>query len=318
MIIAASVLIGLAIIAMALSLYSISRRGQGEQIERRLADVRGQNVDGLDVTIFRRHGLSSIGILSKILSRLHLANHIDTMLKRAGLTMNVGTFALLTMVAFGLAWVLARATLHHTLLALGIGAAGAVIPYIIVTVKMNRRMALFSEQFPDAIDMIVNSLRAGFALNGAIQMVAEESPEPVASEFRILFEEQKLGLDIRQALVNFSDRMNTTDVPIFVTAVLIQRDTGGNLAEVLENIAYVIRDRYRILGEVRTFTAQGRLSGFILALLPIFMAGILSILSPGYIEGMVQDQLGSVLISVAVVLQVVGFLWIQKIVNIKI
>ncbi len=232
--------------------------------------------------------------------------------------MNVGTFALLTMVAFGVAWILARTTLHHALLALAIGMGGAAIPYVVVVIKMNRRIALFSEQFPDAIDMIVNALRAGFAMNGAIQMVAEESPEPVASEFRILFEEQKLGLDIRQALVNFSERMNTTDVPIFVTAVLIQRDTGGNLAEVLENIAYVIRDRYRILGEVRTFTAQGRLSGFILALLPLFMAGVLSILSPGYIEGMAEDQLGSVLISVAVVLQVVGFLWIRKIVNIKI
>jgi tight adherence protein B len=317
MIIAASVLICLAIITLALSLFSISRKGQGETIERRLAELRGRP-EGLDVTIFRRHGLSSIGILARILSRLHLANHLNGMLQRAGLRMNVGTFALLTLVAFSVAWFLARTTLHHPLLALAIGAGGAAIPYIIVAVKVNRRMALFSEQFPDAIDMITNALRAGFALNGAIQMVAEESPEPVGTEFKILYEEQKLGLDLKQALLNFGNRMDTTDVPIFVTAVLIQRDTGGNLAEVLDNIAYVIRDRYRILGEVRTFTAQGRLSGFILALLPVFMAGVLSILSPGYIEGMAQDQLGSVLISVAVVLQVVGFLWIRKIVNIKI
>ena len=168
------------------------------------------------------------------------------------------------------------------------------------------------------ISHALNEPRAGFALNGAIQMVAEESPDPVGTEFKILYEEQKLGLDVKQAMLNFGNRMNTTDVPIFVTAVLIQRDTGGNLAEVLENIAYVIRDRYRILGEVRTFTTQGRMSGLILGLLPVIMAGVLSILSPGYLQHMTEDQLGSVLISVAVILQVIGFFWIRKVVNIKI
>jgi tight adherence protein B len=215
-------------------------------------------------------------------------------------------------------WLVARVFLHHNLLALFLGGLGAVVPYLVVLIKMNRRMALFSEQFPDAIDMITNALRAGFAMNGAIQMVAEESPEPVGTEFKILFEEQKLGLDLKQALLNFGNRMDNTDVPIFVTAVLIQRDTGGNLAEVLENIAYVIRDRYRILGEVRTFTTQGRLSGLILGMLPVIMAGVLSILSPGYLEHMTEDQLGSVLISVAVGLQIIGFFWIRKCVNIKI
>jgi tight adherence protein B len=220
--------------------------------------------------------------------------------------------------AFATVWLVARVFLHHNLLALFLGGLGAVVPYLVVLIKMNRRMALFSEQFPDAIDMITNALRAGFAMNGAIQMVAEESPEPVGTEFKILFEEQKLGLDLKQALLNFGNRMDNTDVPIFVTAVLIQRDTGGNLAEVLENIAYVIRDRYRILGEVRTFTTQGRLSGLILGMLPVIMAGVLSILSPGYLEHMTEDQLGSVLISVAVGLQIIGFFWIRKCVIIKI
>jgi tight adherence protein B len=140
----------------------------------------------------------------------------------------------------------------------------------------------------------------------------------VATEFRILFEEQKLGLEVRQAMLNFADRNASTDAAIFATAVMIQRDTGGNLAEVLEKIAYVIRDRYRILGDVRTFTAQGRLSGFILAALPIFLGIAISIISPGYMDHLFEDPLGSVLITVAVVLQVVGFLTIRKIVNFKV
>jgi len=316
MILLASVLVSLALATLAIGLFSVGRSGQVEHIHRRLGQrARG---DELDTTIFRQQRLSSIGLLSRVLSRLHVARNIESMMQKAGLTMNVSTFALITLVSFASVWLLARTFLHHNLLALFLGSLGAVAPYIVVLVKMNRRMALFSEQFPDAIDMITNALRAGFAMNGAIQMVAEESPEPVGTEFKILYEEQKLGLDLKQALLNFGNRMNNTDVPIFVTAVLIQRDTGGNLAEVLENIAYVIRDRYRILGEVRTFTTQGRMSGIILGLLPVIMAGVLSILSPGYLEHMTEDQLGSVLISVAVALQIIGFFWIRKVVNIKI
>jgi tight adherence protein B len=316
MILVATVLVSLAMAALALGLYSVGRSGQVEHIHRRLGErPRG---DELDTSIFRQQRMSSIGLVSRLLGRLHIARNIERMMQKAGLTMNVSTFALITLMAFATVWLGARVTLHHNLLALFLGGLGAVVPYLVVLIKMNRRMALFSEQFPDAIDMVTNALRAGFAMNGAIQMVAEESPEPVGTEFKILFEEQKLGLDLKQALLNFGNRMDNTDVPIFVTAVLIQRDTGGNLAEVLENIAYVIRDRYRILGEVRTFTTQGRLSGLILGMLPVIMAGVLSILSPGYLEHMTEDQLGSVLISVAVGLQIIGFFWIRKCVNIKI
>jgi tight adherence protein B len=317
MILVPAILVSLALAALALGLYSVGRSGQADKINRRLGELRGYT-DQLDVSIFRQERLSSIGAVSRLLSKLHVARNIENMMQKAGLTMNVSTFALITLVAFAVVWLVARVFLHHDLLALFLGGVGGCIPYVVVLVKMNRRIALFSEQFPDAIDMITNALRAGFALNGAIQMVAEESPDPVGKEFKILYEEQKLGLDLKQALLNFGNRMNTTDVPIFVTAVLIQRDTGGNLAEVLENIAYVIRDRYRILGEVRTFTTQGRMSGVILGLLPVLMAGVLSILSPGYLQHMTEDQLGSVLISVAVVLQVIGFFWIRKVVNIKI
>jgi tight adherence protein B len=317
MIIVPAILISLALATLALGLFSIGRSGQVEKITRRLGELRGQS-DQLDVSIFRQERLSSIGLVSRLLSKLHIARNIEQMMHKAGLTMNVSTFALITLVAFATVWLAARFFLHHNVLALFLGGLGGIVPYLVVLVKMHRRMALFSEQFPDAIDMITNALRAGFALNGAIQMVAEESPDPVGTEFKILYEEQKLGLDVKQAMLNFGNRMNTTDVPIFVTAVLIQRDTGGNLAEVLENIAYVIRDRYRILGEVRTFTTQGRMSGLILGLLPVIMAGVLSILSPGYLQHMTEDQLGSVLISVAVILQVIGFFWIRKVVNIKI
>jgi tight adherence protein B len=189
---------------------------------------------------------------------------------------------------------------------------------MVVLYKKHKRMRAFDEQFPDALDLMVNALRAGFALSGAIQLVADESPDPVGSEFRIVFEEQKLGLDIKQAMVNLTERLASTDIGYFTTAIIVQRDTGGNLAEVLEKISYVIRDRFRILGEVRTFTAQGRLSGLILAVLPVVMAVILSILSPGYFQILLDDRAGKMILTGAVVMQVLGFLAIRKIVNIKV
>lgn len=310
-------LVFLAIVFLVVAFSALGKSGREEAIRRRLGgDVAP--ADALDTTIFRQDRMSSIGPVHRILSQLHMARKVEQLLVQAGMSLKVSTFFFLSLVAGAAAGYVAMLLLHESSLALLAFTGAGLIPLVVVLGKRSRRMKLFSEQFPDALDMIVNALRAGFALGGAIQMVAEEAPEPVATEFRILFEEQKLGLEIRQAMLNFADRNASTDAAIFATAVMIQRDTGGNLAEVLEKIAYVIRDRFRILGDVRTFTAQGRLSGFILALLPIFLGITISIISPGYMDNLFNDPLGSVLITVAVVLQVIGFLTIRKIVNFKV
>jgi tight adherence protein B len=310
-------LVFLAIVFLVVSFSALGKNGRAEAIRRRLGGDDTPE-DALDSTIFRQERMSSIGPVNRILSQLHMARKAERLLAQAGMSLKVSNFFFLSLVAGIVAGYAAMLVLHEAALALLAFTGAGLLPLVVVLGKRSRRMKLFSEQFPDALDMIVNALRAGFALGGAIQMVAEEAPEPVATEFRILFEEQKLGLDVRQAMLNFADRNASTDAAIFATAVMIQRDTGGNLAEVLEKIAYVIRDRYRILGDVRTFTAQGRLSGFILALLPIFLGITISIISPGYMDHLFEDPLGSVLITVAVVLQVVGFLTIRKIVNFKV
>ncbi len=310
-------LVFLAIVFLTISFSALGRSSRDEAIRRRLG-VDVDMTEGLDTTIFRPERMSSIGLVNRILSQLHMARRAERLLAQAGMSMKVSVFFFLSLVSGMAAGYVAMLLLHEFALALLIFTAAGLVPLAVVLSKRARRTRLFSEQFPDALDMIVNALRAGFALGGAIQLVAEEAPEPVATEFRILFEEQKLGLDIRHAMVNFADRNASTDAAIFATAILIQRDTGGNLAEVLEKIAYVIRDRFRIMGDVRTFTAQGRLSGFILALLPIFLGITISIISPGYMDHLFEDPLGSVLITVAVVLQVVGFLVIRRIVNFKV
>jgi tight adherence protein B len=312
MILATIILVFLAIFCLAFGAYTLSEAVKQQALRRRLHMGSADIADVLDPAILRLERIGSG------LHQLGLAHRIDRLLVQAGLIMTVAKFLAISVgVGLGAGFVV-YLVIRHLLFAAFAAACVGVIPLLVVLYKKAQRVKAFDEQFPDALDLMVNALRAGFALGGAIQMVAEESPDPVGTEFRILFEEQKLGLDIKNAMVNLAERMDSTDVGFFATAVIVQRDTGGNLAEVLEKIAYVIRDRFRILGEVRTFTAQGRLSGFILGVLPIIMAIILTFLSPGYIQILLNDHFGKMLLVVAGVLQVLGFFAIRKIVSIKV
>jgi tight adherence protein B len=172
--------------------------------------------------------------------------------------------------------------------------------------------------FPETLEMFARSLRAGHSFTGAIQLVAQEMPDPIAPEFMKVFEEQNLGIPLRQALIGMTDRVDILDVKFFVTAILIQRETGGNLAEIIDKIAYVIRERFRVQGQLKIFTAQARLSGGILSLLPIGVAGLIGILNPDYLKPLFLERTGRIMIAIAVILQVLGMLAIRKIIRIKI
>jgi tight adherence protein B len=179
-------------------------------------------------------------------------------------------------------------------------------------------MRAFRDAFPDSLDLLVSGLRAGLSFSAAMQIVAEESPEPVRSEFAITVEEQALGVDFREALTNLTDRVDSLDLRFFVTAVLLQRDTGGNLAEILANTAALIRDRFRVLGDIATFTAQGRLTGGILACLPIGMGLFMIATAPEYFKPMLEAPQGRMALIVAGVMQLMGVLVIRQIVRIKV
>ena len=158
------------------------------------------------------------------------------------------------------------------------------IPNLVVDVKRRLRIKRFMSHFPDALEMFARSLRAGHSFTGAIQLVAQEMPDPIGPEFRKVFDEQNLGIPLRQALIGMTDRVDTLDVKFFATAILIQRETGGNLAEIIDKISYVIRERFRVQGQLKIFTAQARMSGFILAFLPIGVALLIGIAEPGVPE----------------------------------
>jgi tight adherence protein B len=192
-----------------------------------------------------------------------------------------------------------------------------ISPYLYVRWRKRRRILRLEMQLPDAIDLIARAVRAGHPLSAGLGMAAEEAPEPLASEFRITFEEQRFGLPFEEALLGLGDRIEIMDVRIFLTAILVQREVGGNLSEILETIAETMRARFNLRRQVRVYTAQGRLSGYTLAALPILVGFIISVINPGYMQTLFHEDVGRVLLVGAATMQLMGFLWIRRIVDIR-
>lgn len=196
--------------------------------------------------------------------------------------------------------------------------AGAAMPIGYLLFRKSRRMAKFEEQFPEALDLLSRALRAGHAFQTAMGMVADDLKEPVGPEFRKSFDQQNFGLPLRDSLFQLADRIPLMDVRFFTTAVLIQRDTGGNLAEILDNLAHVVRERFRIRRDIRTKTAHGRFTGLVLLGLPAGLGVILSLINPDHMDLLFSHRMGQQMIGVAIVMQVIGFFWIRKILDLEV
>jgi tight adherence protein B len=196
-------------------------------------------------------------------------------------------------------------------------AAGA-LPLLYVLNAKRKRLITFEQQLPDALDLMGRAMRAGHAFSGALKMVGDEMPEPVAGEFRITFDELNYGIHLNDALQNMAARVPSDDLRYFVIAVLIQRETGGNLTELLDNISALIRARLKLLGTIRVLSAEGRLSAWILGILPFAMAAILYLINPKFMSMLWTDPLGQKMVWVMLVAMVVGVYWMRRIVKIHV
>jgi tight adherence protein B len=195
--------------------------------------------------------------------------------------------------------------------------AGGIGPYMYLRWSKRRRIRLLESQLPGTIDLIARAVRAGHPLSEGLRMAAEEAPKPLASEFRVTFEEQRFGLPFEEAMLGLGDRVEVVDIRILVTAILVQREVGGNLAEILEQIAETMRARFSLKRQVRVYTAQGRMSGYTLAALPIFVGIVIMMINPGYLQTLFQEALGKAMLIGAATMQLIGFLWIRRIVDIR-
>ncbi len=233
---------------------------------------------------------------------------------KASLSSVLGVAALLGLL---MAFVVAMFTHAAWSMPVGFGI-GFGLPFMVLKMKRTRRMRAFEEQFPEALDLIARALKAGHAFATGLKMVADEMEEPVGPEFRKTFDEQNFGLPLKDSLENLTVRIPVLDVRFFATAVLIQRETGGNLSEILENLAHVVRERFKILRQVRVYTAHGRMTGYVLLALPAFLSVALMFINPDHMNLLFRERMGQQMLMGAIVMQTCGFLWIKKIVKIEV
>ena len=296
------------------------RNAKARILRERLGESQGvDSVSASDnLELLRDEMLSKIPAFDTLLRRSERASMVQKLLDQAGIDTRVGNFFLLS-VGSGIlgAAILAIASQNLPLAWAGL-MMGLLGPYSYATYTRNRRFRKFEEMFPHAIDTLARAVRAGHAFTTAIEMISSELPEPVATEFRKLFEEQKFGMPVRDALMNLVDRMPLVDVKFFVTAVMLQRETGGNLAEILDNLSYMIRERFKIMRQVKVYTAQGRLTMILLMMLPPAVVGAMLFLSPEFVRPLFTDPIGHAIIAVGITMQTIGYFVIRKIIQIQV
>jgi len=296
------------------------RNARARLIKDRLATVQKtpEREPDEELALLRDEQLSKIPAFDTLLRRSERVSAIQDALLQAGMKFRAGNFLLLCVfcgVAAGLATVLYT---RNPAIAWAALIIGGFLPYSVVSYRRQKRFEKFEELFPEAIDTLARAVRAGHAFTTSIEMISNEIAEPLATEFRKLFEEQKFGMPVRDALMNLTERVPLVDVKFFVTAVMLQRETGGNLAEILDNLSYVIRERFKIQRQVRVHTAQGRLTMALLMAMPPTVVTILLVFSPDFVRPLFYDPIGHALLVLSIALQTVGYFVIRKIIKIQV
>ena len=308
---------------LVLGAYLLATHGTDKKrarLQKRLSEalMHSAHSEDVDVVLARNELMSEIPWVNRTLISLQAALHLKRMLDQADLHITPSRLIMFSFMA-GMLGALAASVLTVFIpLMILAGIICAALPLVHVYYKRKKRFDQFLEQLPDALDLISRALSAGHAFSEALHMVSVEMPDPIATEFRKAYEEQNLGLSVKLALENLTARMPILDLKMCVTAILIQRETGGNLAEILEKVAYTIRERFRILGDLKTLTTSSRMSAWLLCALPIFVAVMVTVMNPEYMSVLWKDPRGHYLIAAAMFMQVTGMLIVRKILKIKI
>lgn len=279
-------------------------------------EIKARNEDVPD--ILRNELLSDVPLLNRILGMAPGISRLRLFLEQGAVKMRVGTFVLivaaLPIFTFVLTLALGRPIYQCAIAALVVSA----VPFAVTAVMRQRQLDKFEEQFPEAMDFLGRAVRAGHAFTTGFELIGKELPDPVAAEFRLAFQQQNLGVPLRDALQNMAVRVPAPDVRIFVSALHIQRESGGNLGEILDMLSYVIRERFKLRRQVQIFTAEGRMSSYMLTAIPLVALAGMAILEPDYLRPLFTDPRGQMALTVAAVLQVIGYIVIRRIIKIKV
>jgi len=313
----------LACLFMVYALYLVMSRStdaKRELLRERLADAirASAHSSDVDVQLAREELMSEIPWVNRVLLKLQVTSKLKEIIDQADSHITVMRLVLFSLTAGALA-ALAVSMLTPSYLMMGLfGLIATALPFLHILGKRRKRLNKFLQLLPDALDLMSRGLSAGHAFTEALQMVSSEMPEPISMEFRKTYEEHNLGLSLKLALENLVQRVPLLDLRMCVTAVMIQRETGGNLSELLEKVAHTIRERFRIMEDLKTMTLSSRWSAWLLCALPIFLAIYVSVMNPGYMDVMWRDPRGHWLLATAAIMQVLGMLMVQKIMKIRI
>ena len=297
--------------------WSAHRGPEARRIAHRLKTFAGSG-DTPELSLAKKRLLSSYPAVEQLLSHLPHITALDRVLLQSGVKANLAT-VLGMMLAFGAMGALAANSIGLPWLGELVSAViGVVLPVIYVQHSRSTRMSIIEGQMPDALDLMARAMRAGHSFPSAMQMIGEEMPQPIAGEFKTAFDEINFGIPIKDALLNLAARLPSSDVHYFVVAVLIQRETGGNLAELLGNIGTLIRSRLKMFGTIRVLSAEGKLSALILTLLPFCLAGVLSLLNPDFLKVLWTDPTGIKLLWLVATMMVFGIYWMRRLIRIRV
>lgn len=289
------------------------------RFSQRIQAVGGtQSQSAYRVSLLKQRRLSDSHDIDHFLRKIPAAQTLDIKLQQAGSTSTVSRVIAYASVGVSVGLLLGLAISGSWLTAGATAIIGGLIPFVILSRQRANRLQQIQQQLPEVADLIARSLRAGHALPATMQMVAEEMPEPIAGEFRQVADEINYGLGLQAAMQHLSKRIPMDDLRFLVIAVLIQRDTGGNLAELMQNMSHIIRERLKLLGQVSALSAEGRLSGWILFLMPVAMALLLSIVNPDYLFRLIEDPIGRMALGFAIVQMLLGGLWMRTIVQLRV
>jgi Flp pilus assembly protein TadB len=290
------------------------------RLQKRLAEalLHSSHTEDVEIILARNELMSEIPWMNRVLVNVQGALHLKRILDQADLHITPSKLVMFAGLAGLLGALSAGVATQSIAMMIVAGIVTGTLPFLYVWYKRKKRLGMFLELLPDALDLVSRALSAGHAFSEALHMVATEMPEPIAGEFQKTYEEQNLGLSLKLALENLTQRIPLLDLQMCVTAIMIQRETGGNLAEILEKVAYTIRERFRIMGDLKTLTTSSRMSAWLLCGLPIAVSLVITLMNPEYMSILWKDPRGHFLIALALFMQLTGMLIVRKILNIKI
>ena len=291
------------------------------KLDQRLKEVSSDPKDldpAGDSSIVKREKAGPLPGIDRLVSGTVAGTWLSRLIEQSGVRTTPGAIVLFSLLLSIGGTFLGSLFIHQPLALPIFTVLGGVAPYAFLVHRRGSRLKRFEEQFPEALDLLSRGIRAGHAFQTAMGMVADELPEPVGPEFKKTFDQQNFGLPLRDALNELADRIAILDVRFFVTAVLIQRDTGGNLAEILDNLAHVVRERFKIRRQIRVHTAHGRFTGYVLLALPAALAVALSFINPEHMQLLFHEHMGQLMLIGAIVMQTIGYIWIRQVIKIEV